>query len=139
MSRRGFNPFSGLLSFILLLFIIAAGLIYGGKKLCFDYDGAYATERITYSDEFGITLLVTYHTKYQRSDAKGFACVHIPPEVLIKDKSLWAKRDGSDTSDSEDQLKTYQSVWLPLSAKSAEIPNKGKYFIMEYSDYVGKN
>ena len=135
MGKRGFNPISGLLSFILLLFIIAAGLIYGGKKLCFDYDGTYATDRITYSDEYGITLLLTFHTKYQRSEAKGFACVHIPPEVLVKDRSLWARKDGSDSADSEEQLKTYQSVWLPLSVKAAEIPNKGKYFIMEYADH----
>ena len=32
MGKRGFNPISGLLSFILLLFIIAAGLIYGVRN-----------------------------------------------------------------------------------------------------------
>jgi len=139
MGKRGFNPLSGLLSFILLVFIICAGFMFGLKKLCFDYDGTYATDRITYSDEFGFTILVTYHTKYQRSDAKGFAFVHIPPEELLSNKSLWARKDGSDPTDSEDMLKNYQSLLLPFSMKTTEIPKKGKYFVMEYSDYATQN
>ena len=135
MSKRfGFNPLSGLLSFILLVFIIGSAFLFGAKKLCFDYDGTYATDRITYSDEFGFTLLITYHTKYQREEAKGFACVHIPPEVLISDRTLWARKDGTDITDSEEQFKAYQSVLLPLTMKTDTIPQKGKYFIVEYKD-----
>ena len=108
--------------------------MFGFKKLCFDYDGTYATDRITYSDEYGFTLLITYHTKYQRTDAKGYAIVHIPPEVLLTDKTIWARKDGYDTADSEDLFNNYQSILLPLSLKSVEIPKKGKYFVIEYAD-----
>ena len=134
MGKRSFNPLSGLLSFILLVFIVCSGIVFGFKKICFDYDGIYATDRITYSDEFGFTLLITYHTKYQRDDAKGFACVHIPPEMLLTDRALWAHKDGTDISDSEEQYKAYQSVLLPLTMKTDRIPNKGTYFVVEYKD-----
>ena len=134
MGRRSFNPISGFLSFILILFIISSGVLFGMKKLCFDYDGNYATDRITYSDEFGFTLLITYHTKYQRAEAKGFACVRIPPDELLSNRALWARKDGSDISDSEEQYKAYQAPLMPLTIKADTIPNKGKYFIVEYKD-----
>ncbi len=137
MSRHsGSNFFSGLLSFILLIFVIGSVIVFGAKKLLFDYDGKYATNRITYTDEYGISLLVTYHTKYQRSDAKGFAIVHIPPESLLNDPSLLSRKNGSDVTDSEEVFNRYGSVLLPLSMKAAEIPGKGAYFIMEYSDTI---
>ena len=138
--RNSFNPLSGLLSFILLVFIIVSAFVFGLKKFCFDYDGTYATNRITYSDEFGFTLLVTYHTKYQRPEAKGFACVHIPPDELLSNRALWARKDGSDVSDSEEQYKIYQSLLLPLTMKPDTVPKKGTYFIVEYEDsgYVKK-
>ena len=118
MSKRsGFNPLSGFLSFILLLFIIGSAFLFGAKKICFDYDGTYATDRLTYSDEFGFTMLITYHTKYQREEAKGFACVHIPPKELFFNRNLWARKDGTDITDSEEWFKAYQSVLLPLYMK----------------------
>ncbi|MCR4939506.1 MAG: hypothetical protein K5930_05275 [Treponemataceae bacterium] len=133
-----FNLFSGLLSFILLLFVISSVLMFGAKKIFFDYDGKYASNRIVYTDEFGFSLLVTYYTKYQRSEAKGLAIVHIPPEALVKDSSLRAKKKGGNIPDSEEYFASYQAALLPPSMKPDKIPDKGNYYVIEYIDTVKK-
>lgn len=139
MSRRsGSNFFSGLLSFILLVFVLGSIFMFGAKKILFDYDGVYASDRITYTDEFGFSLLITYHTKYQSGDSKGFAIVRIPPEALVKDTSLRCRRDGDDIADSDQNLSYYESLLLSLTLRTADIPGKGNYYIIEYRD-TGKN
>ena len=135
--------FGGCLSFIIVICLLAAGGIFAFKKLAVDYTGTYATDRLTYTDEYGICLLITYHPEYQKDNAKGFAITHISIEDLISGK--YNSNHGNDTADSDDLLYLYQlmasyadndlvngfaTLLLNNSTKSFDIGSNGKYFIL---------
>lgn len=51
-----------------------------------DFDGKYATDRLTYTDEYGFCMLITYYPSYQKGNAKGFAVTHIPFGALFTER-----------------------------------------------------
>jgi hypothetical protein len=74
---------SGCLSKILLLILIVVGIAFGYKKLAVDRNGTYATQRLTYNDEYGFCVLVSYHPQYRTGNSNGFAIVNIPFQALF--------------------------------------------------------
>ncbi|MBO4507186.1 MAG: hypothetical protein J5747_00940 [Spirochaetaceae bacterium] len=135
--------FGGFLSFIIIICLLAAGGIFAFKKLMVDYTGTYATDRLTYTDEYGICLLITYHPQYQKGNAKGYAITHISVEDLISGK--YNSNHSNDTADSEDLMYSYQllasyadndlvnsfsTLLTNNSTKSFDIGNNGKYFLL---------
>ncbi len=141
IKKRSF--FGGFLSFIIIICLLAAGGIFAFKKLVVDYTGTYATDRLTYTDEYGICLLITYHPQYQKGNAKGYAITHISVEDLISGK--YNSNHSNDTADSEDLMYSYQllasyadndlvnsfsTLLTNNSTKSFDIGNNGKYFLL---------
>ncbi|MBO4706303.1 MAG: hypothetical protein J5647_11250 [Spirochaetaceae bacterium] len=135
--------FGGCLSFIIIICLLAAGGIFAFKKLLVDYNGTYATDRLTYTEEYGICLLITYHPEYQKGNSKGFAVTHIAIEDLLSGK--YNASHSSDTADSEDLLYSYQlmasyadndlvnslsTLLTNNSSKSFDIGSNGKYFLL---------
>lgn len=140
------NPFIGLLSFCLVigLILIIAGFTY--KKTMLDFDGRYATDRISYNDEYGFYMLITYHPEYRTGNSKGFAIVHIPFTALFTER-VQANKNGNDFADSEDSLQEYKILATvgdndivdsiskmlsssTVSTKSYSVGNNGQYFIV---------
>ena len=140
---------SGCLSKILLLILVIVGLGFGYKKLITDYDGTYATQRLTYTDEYGICLLVSYHPQYRTGNSNGFAIVHIPFKALLDFEEISKTRKDCDD---EDMYTSYQmlakygdnaivdslaklfSDEIKMSTRPYQIGNKGNYFILQASD-----
>ena len=137
IKKRSF--FGGFLSFIIIICLLAAGGIFAFKKLMVDYTGTYATDRLTYTDEYGICLLITYHPQYQKGNAKGYAITHISIEDLFSGK--YNSNHSNDTADSEDLMYSYQllasyadndlvnsfsTLLTNNSTKSFDIGNNGK-------------
>jgi len=140
VKKGGF--FSTLLCLIL---IICVGLL-AYKKIMLDYNGTYATDRLTYTDEYGFCMLITYYPSYQKGNAKGFAVTHIPFAALFTEE-VQASKYGNDSADSKEMLYAYQllATWgandlidsltkslsdSVMSTKSLDIGNHGKYFIL---------
>ena len=73
----------GFFSTLLCLILISCAGLFAYKKLMLDYDGKYATDRLTYSDEYGFCMLIAYYPTYQKGSAKGFAITHIPFGALF--------------------------------------------------------
>lgn len=143
-SRKIQGLFVALLCFIL----IVASCLFAYKKILLDFNGTYATARLTYTDEYGFCLLTTYYPSYQEGNAKGFAVINIPLENLITNQD-WETKYGSNTTDSKEMLETYQlhADWenkplakllsgTALSPKSSEIGKHGKYFIINAKDFL---
>lgn len=141
IKKRSF--FGGCLSFIIIICLLAAGGIFAFKKLLVDYNGTYATDRLTYTEEYGICLLITYHPQYQKGNAKGYAITHISVEDLISGK--YNSNHSYDTADSEDLMYSYQllasyadndlvnsfsTLLTNNSTKSFDIGSNGKYFLL---------
>lgn len=140
---------SGCLSKILLLILVIAVLGFGYKKLIADYDGTYATQRLTYTDEYGICLLVSYHPQYRTGNSNGFAIVHIPFKALLDFEEISKTRKDCDD---EDMYTSYQmlakygdnaivdslaklfSDEIKMSTRPYQVGNKGNYFILQASD-----
>ena len=138
---------SGIGTLLFLIILIIAGL-YAYKKIKIDYNGRYATDRITYTDEFGFCLLMTYHPNYQKGKAKGIAITHIPFKVLFTEQ-VWAEKNGHDKADSAEMLEQYQllatydsndlagylySLFSDNDVKSVTIGNNGYYFAINAED-----
>lgn len=149
VERGGF--FSKLLCLIL---IVCVGL-FAYKKIMLDFDGKYATDRLTYTDEYGFCMLITYYPSYQKGNAKGFAVTHIPFGALFTEM-VQANKYGDDMADSEEMLKVYQQLatWgdndlvdsltkslsdSGMSTKSLDIGNHGKYFTIHAKDVGYEN
>lgn len=132
--RRG-GCFTALLCLVLIVF---AGL-FAYKKIMLDFNGVYATDRITYTDEHGFSMLITYYPNYQTGNSKGFAIIHIPITALFTEE-LQAQANGNDFADSETMLAAYKLLAeyeLPLqnfgfAPKSIDIGNHGKYFAKKF-------
>ncbi len=141
--KRRVTKKGGFFSTLLCLILIACAGLFAYKKLMLDYDGKYATDRLTYSDEYGFCMLITYYPTYQRGSAKGFAITHIPFGALFT-QEFQANKYGNDITDSKDMLDTYQllATWgdnslvdsltkvfsdSKMSTKSLDIGNHGKY------------
>lgn len=73
----------GCLAKILLLILIVVGIAFGYKKLAVDRNGTYAAQRLTYNDEYGFCVLVSYHPQYRTGNSNGFAIVNIPFQALF--------------------------------------------------------
>jgi hypothetical protein len=142
------------LAILIILLIICAGL-FAYKKFALDYNGKYANDKLVYTKDFGLCMLVTYHTENLEGDAKGYAIVRIPPAALlmpIATKNFKEQRLENDPSNSEDMLRTYQlSATIgdndfvdklskffgsDKGTKSYDIGNNGKYFILDAMDYL---
>ena len=135
----------GCLSSLLSLIIIILLGLFIFKKVMIDYDGTYATDRLTYTEEYGICLLITYYPEYQVGEAKGYAITNIPFFSLFNE-SLWAQKNyGTDPADSEEDLNYYRLVaavgdnaWVDTisksltntSTRSINIGNHGKYILI---------
>ena len=149
VKRGGF--FSTLLCLIL---IVCVGL-FAYKKIMLDFDGEYATDRLTYTDEYGFCMLITYYPSYQKGNAKGFAITHIPFGALFTEE-VQANKYGNDAADSKEMLDAYQllATWgdndlvdsltkslsdSGMSTKSLDIGNHGKYFILHAKDVGYEN
>ena len=140
---------SGCLSKILLLILVIVGLGFGYKKLIADYDGTYATQRLTYTDEYGICLLVSYHPQYRTGNSNGFAIVHIPFKALLDFEEISKTRKDCDD---EDMYTSYQmlakygdnaivdslaklfSDEIKMSTRPYQVGSNGNYFILQASD-----
>ena len=114
---------SGCLSKILLLILVIVGLGFGYKKLAVDRNGTYATQRLTYNDEYGFCVLVSYHPQYRTGNSNGFAIVNIPFQALFDinrvNRALHVKDSdedplffsvGSWVSDSKDLYTSYKLI-----------------------------
>lgn len=145
--RRG-----GFFSTLLFIVLIVCVGLFAYKKIMLDFDGTYATDRLTYSDEYGFCMLITYYPNYQKGNAKGFAITHIPFGALFTE-IVQANKYGNDTADSKDMLDTYQLLASygdndlvdyfaktlsdsGISTKSIDIGNHGKYFVLS-AKYMG--
>lgn len=139
---------------LIVLLTICAGL-FTYKKIALDYNGRYANDRLIYTKDFGLCMLVTYHTENLEGDAKGYAIVRIPPAALlmpIATKNFKEERLENDPSNSEDMFRAYQlSATIgdndfvdklskffgsDKGTKSYDIGNHGKYFILDAKDYL---
>lgn len=145
----------GFFSTLLFLILIVCAGLFAYKKIMLDFDGAYATDRLVYSDEYEFCMLITYYPPYQKGNAKGFAVTHIPFGALFTEK-VQANKYGNDTADSKDMLDAYQllATWgdndlvdsltkslssSEISTKSLDIGNHGKYFILNAKDLGYEN
>ncbi len=132
-----------------LILIICTGL-FAYKKIMLDYDGTYATDRLTYTNEYGFCMLITYYPSYQKGNAKGFAVTKIPFGSLFTEK-VQADKSGNDTADSKEMLDYFQLLASygdndlvdllvkslsdsEIRTKSLDIGNHGKYFILNAKD-----
>ncbi len=140
---------SGCLSKILLLILVIVGLGFGYKKLIADYDGTYATQRLTYTDEYGICLLVSYHPQYRTGNSNGFAIVHIPFKALLDFEEISKTRKDCDDEDMYtnyqmlakygdnaivDSLAKLFSDEIKMSTRPYQVGSNGNYFILQASD-----
>ena len=143
--RRG-----GCLSTLIILILLVVGIAFGYKKLVADYDGKYAVQRLTYTDEYGICLLVSYHPQYRTGNSNGFAIVHIPFTALLNFDAI--NKTHRDISDNEDVYSNYQmlatygdnalvdslakrfSDEIKMSTRSVDVGSNGNYFILQASD-----
>lgn len=145
----------GFFSTLLCLILIICVGLFAYKKIMLDYDGTYATDRLTYTDEYGFCMLITYYPSYQKGNAKGFAVTHIPFAALFT-KEVQASKYGNDRADSKEMLYAYQllATWgdndlidsltkslsdSVMSTKSLDIGNHGKYFILNAKDVGYEN
>jgi hypothetical protein len=130
--------------------------LFGYKKMAIDYSGKYATDRLVYTEEYGFTMLITYHPRYQTEISKGFAIVHIPLKTVFSE-TMWAKRGGGDTADAKNLLDAYSALQLtqndlvrslgeqlfgpfapqPLAglARSFPVGKYGDYYIIDGENY----
>ena len=155
---------SGCLSKILLLILVIVGLGFGYKKLAVDRNGTYATQRLTYNDEYGFCVLVSYHPQYRTGNSNGFAIVNIPFQELFDidrvNRALRAQDSDEDPlfyhpswlSDHKGLYTSYKLIAtygdnnlidslaklfsdeIQMSTKSYPVGNKGNYFILQASD-----
>lgn len=145
----------GFFSTLLCLILIICVGLFAYKKIMLDYDGTYATDRLTYTDEYGFCMLITYYPSYQKGNAKGFAVTHIPFAALFTEE-VQASKYGNDSADSKEMLYAYQllATWgdndlidsltkslsdSVMSTKSLDIGNHGKYFILNAKDVGYEN
>ncbi len=141
---------SSFLGELLGLILILCICLFAYKKIMIDYDGQYATNRLTYTEEYGFCLLITYHPSYQTGQAKGFVITNIPFTSLFSEK-IHANKNGDDMADSKEYLDVYQLIATfgdndfantmvkalsnsGVSTKSFDIGSNGKYFIIQAKD-----
>lgn len=141
--------FTRLLSFILVVAIIAGGMLFFQKKTYFDYKGTYAYSTLTYSDVYGLTVLISYKPEYQTGDAEGFAITHIDLYQIDQ-----FSRDAYEPpANSRDLTGAYTLLgslfkmgdwpeWVlklaDLNLKAKNVGNNGKYFVIDcdtFEDY----
>ena len=149
------HPFIVFMGVLLLVSLLLLGYV----KSMIDYTGAYATDRLVYTEEYGLTLLVTYHPSYQVEKSKGFAIIHIPLSSLFSEE-IRAHSGGADVADAKDTydlyamseytqngaLQTLGELLLDAKAqktlaifkRSFPIGQYGDYFAIESRDVYGK-
>ena len=137
------------ITLLCLLLIIGAGL-FAYKKIGIDSNGYYANSRLTYTRDYGFSMLITYYPNNQRGDAKGFAVTNIPVAALFSERKL-IQEYSKEKTDSKDILNLYQTLALlgdnniidylartftesGRSTKSVDVGNKGKYFIISLKE-----
>ena len=98
------------ITLLCLLLIIGAGL-FAYKKIGIDSNGYYANSRLTYTRDYGFSMLITYYPNNQRGDAKGFAVTNIPVATLFSEREL-IQEYSKEKTDSKDILNLYQTLAL---------------------------
>ena len=95
------------ITLLCLLLIIGAGL-FAYKKIGIDSNGYYANSRLTYTRDYGFSMLITYYPNNQRGDAKGFAVTNIPVAALFSERELIQEYSKE---------KTDFAIWAPLASQ----------------------
>lgn len=138
--------FRKLFLIVLAVFVICPIFLSCTRSTSINYDGKYATDKIVYSYEHGICLLITYYPNHRYGKAKGFAVTHIP----LTSAFLRLIINGDDAADSKDLLEAYRLLATlgdndlvnmlvkvlydsEVTTKSYDIGNNGRYFIIPYS------
>ncbi|HNY21325.1 MAG TPA: hypothetical protein PKO22_04160 [Treponemataceae bacterium] len=115
------HPFLVFMGVLLLVSLLSLGYV----KSVIDYTGEYATDRLVYTGEYGLTLLVTYHPSYRIEKSKGFAIIHIPLSSLFSEE-LRAHAGGTDVADAK---KTYDLYAMSEYAQNGALQTLGELLL----------
>ncbi len=139
----------GCLSTLLTLIILVALAGFGYKKLVGDYNGRYAVQRLTYTDEYGFCLLFSYYPHNRVGDSNGFAVVGVPFYSFLEVNKILATHGFADDGDLFNSYKLLATFGdntfidslakvlsdTQISTKSYDVGSNGKYFILHASDF----
>lgn len=135
------------------LFVLAIVAVVGSgvylKKVCVDYDGEYAQNRIVYEgEEYGFCVLTTYYPKNRIDTAKGFAITNMSLTEAVEfalEQHRTYYYSIKSLADSKEMFEHYKVMDFSnklldmgnlgsLGHKSFDIGKYGSYFVIEKSE-----